>query len=200
MKKMTALTLTTLLATSPATWAAATSIGPYQQTQGFYIGAQWLPGQEALGNGSSGIEFYPGAAGFNIGFQFNPHLALEASIQSLYEHTNWNFGYGIKGSESDDIMFPALAVKGILPIGNRITFYAKAGAAIAIVSVKATGVFANSTANVQSTGSEFAPMLGAGMGIYLTHHFETSIDQTFYYLTKDKTVYGMTGIGLTYHF
>lgn len=201
MKKTTIITITSLLACSSAVLAAPTQDNHYQQDQGAYVGAQWLPGQEAFGTGGSAAEIYPEAAGFNVGYQFNRNLALEASFQGLYESTKWDLGYGIKGSESDEILFPAVDVKGILPLGKRVTFYGKAGAAVAVIHATATATdsFDGSSATDSASGSEFAPMLGAGIGIYMTRHLEASFDQTFYYLTKDKSVYGMTGVGLTYH-
>jgi hypothetical protein len=201
MKKTTALLSALLLTGATAAIAApATDNNHYQQDKGFYVGAQWLPLQESIGQGS-GAGFYPLAGGINVGYQFNRYVALEAGVQGLYEHNSWNFGYGIKGSESDELILPSLAVKGMIPVGSRVNFYGKLGASVAIAHISGTASFDGQDAGgASATNYEFAPFAGVGMGVYLSHHIEFNIDQTMYYLTQDKSGFGMTGVGLTYHF
>lgn len=201
MKTSIALLSGLLLAGTGAAMAAPATDNHFQQDQGFYIGAQWLPAQESLGNGKPEGQFYALAGGLNAGYQFNRYVAVEAGVQGLYEHDSFNFGDGFKGSDTDEIIFPSVAVKGILPVGSRVDFYGKAGAAVGILHISGKaefGNFGNGTAS--DTGYQFAPFAGVGMGVYMTHHLEFTVDQTMYYLTQSKAGYGFSGIGLAYHF
>ncbi|PHQ79964.1 MAG: hypothetical protein COB66_05785 [Coxiella sp. (in: Bacteria)] len=117
-------------------------------------------------------------AGVNFGYQFNRYVAIELGTQNEFNIVSVNSA--------------SLAVKGILPLGSRVTLYGKVGGAYSYVSTDIFGFH-----SLASEGSLFGAV---GMGVYLSHHSELNLDQTAYFWPQAKSVSGYTGIGYTYHF
>lgn len=115
-----------------------------------------------------------GVSGFGanaaVGYQFNPYVALEA-------------GYFMVTPDNTSVLSaPNVSVKGILPIGNRFSLFAKLGA---------VGLFAKG----QSAGAPFA---GVGMGVALTKNLDITVQVQGAIFAWAQV--GVATAGLTYHF
>lgn len=127
MKRILALISCMLLSIS----CFASQEPPIQQQSGFYIGAQYV--------GMVGV-------GTDIGYQFNPYVALEAQAVASFQ-----------------AYFGGISVKGILPTSQHTNLYAKLGI------VGGTGILGDSRPGA-------AAFAGLGLGVYACKHLEFNFE------------------------
>ncbi len=199
MKKVALLLSSTLLMSSGVVALAG---GPdampseaKQQNQGFYVGAQWLPGQEILGNNETTSQFEPAAGGLNVGYLFNRYVGLEVGLQGYTQSDSISTSL-FSASSSLSMLASYAAVKGVLPLGDSFDIYGKLGAAAFTTFESVTVGGISTSANT----TEAAPLFAAGVGFYPVKQVEISLDQSIYYLHNEKIGFGFTGAGVTYHF
>lgn len=193
MKKTALLLSASLLAATSAMAAPAADNSALQQSTGLYIGAQWLPGiflaspndNNTIGtgygfSGSQGPSF-----GLNVGYQFTKNLGVEVGSQGTMVVMPFIGSVGV--------IFPSVAIKGILPLENNFVLYGKVGPSVGIA--EASDAFGKD----QGT-SAFAIYGDAGAGYYATKTIEINVDQSIYYMPKMRSALGYTGVGLTFHF
>ncbi len=205
MKKVALLLSSTLLMSGAVVALAGGPDMPEakQQNQGMYIGAQWLPGQEILGNNQTTSQFEPAAGGLNIGYLFNRYFGVEAGVQGYTQSNSINetiFGDNVNDSASVSMIAGYVAAKGVLPLGDSFDLYGKLGVGSFAMYYDETLSDNSGTVTASANKTEAAPMFAAGVGFYPANHVEISLEQSIYYLHDEQVGFGFTGAGVTYHF
>ncbi len=160
----------------------------YNRHTGIYLGGTLGAGLGAVknqhGDVQGGFEGFGGSA--FLGYQFNPYVGLEGNfigIGAPYDLTFYMYG---------------AALRGILPLGDRFSLYAKAG--IGNLTVQLCDFIFNSGACV--TENDLGALVGAGASVALTHALSLELDYSGM-ITSNHGVgglYGILGLGLTVHF
>lgn len=116
------------------------------------------------------------------GYRFNRYLAVEADVMPLID-------IGGKGAIVGGM------VKGMVPVGQRATLFAKAGGGALILKPDPFMGVAFPTTTIGG------PMVGAGASYALTQHVDANIQYNGLIITgKDPAILGNATAGLTLHF
>ncbi len=139
-------------------------------------------GQLSLNNISGGL-----AGSVNVGYNFNPYLAVDAGFNSLG-------GIGVFGISSSRIY--ALSAKASLPLGNIFYLYGRLGLG-----------YDNSTyTNVWDNTSEYntaVTLMAAGAAFHLGKHFELHLEDSFFIPLNTQppaSTTNMLQLGVQYNF
>ena len=123
-----------------------------------------------------------GAGGY-LGYQFNPYFAVEGGVTAAL-------------SVFGDVSIADVAAKGILPLGDHMTVFAKAG--VAYTTIRTDFLFINASA------SQITPFLGAGLGYALSPSLTITAQYNGALLNNDNTnskgLVGVASLGLDWHF
>lgn len=156
--------------------------GEYNSHQGFYvagnIGASLSDKITKSGNTASGVTGF--AASLFLARQFNTHFAVEGGFA--------HYSVSFLGASIFDVV-----AKGILPLGSRVMLFGKLGGALAETEACFLGC---------ETHNEFAPAVGAGLGVGINQNWATTLEYNAVYLSS-STVSGLIGgltIGATRYF
>lgn len=120
----------------------------------------------------------------NVGYQFNPYVAVELGYRNL---PNIKF---LGETVVKNIYGLDAAVKGIYPASERFDVFAKAG--VAWMSGKAVGA--------SKADTQFTPLLGAGFDVNLTDNLALTAEVSYTFEMNDFPETIMTTAGLTYKF
>lgn len=122
------------------------------------------------------VGLFPFALQASVGYQFNQYVAAEAT-----------------GFTMIILNAPTLDAKFILPIGQSVNLYTKAGIG---------GVLLNDDGD--NAGSYVGPYAAVGMGFQVTQHMDLNVEASSYFIKGDggdeMDAVGSAGIGVTYHF
>lgn len=209
MDRLSFLVLTCILTIciSSATYAAsASAYHPCQFSRtGFYLGAAVGATDTnhkitAFNNPTTGAVVENGVVdndGFGlrglVGYQFNKYFAAEAGITKFAraEGRGLNYAGGTLNNNGyiNEHAFD-LTAKGILPIVNRISLYAKLGAAYLMSSTNVDTVFSKDHNIVR-------PWLGAGISFDVTKHL--AFDASYNRIQSSGTIRSPEFLGLGFY-
>ncbi len=155
----------------------------FNKHQGWYASANLGVATGASTNSDGSLD--GGLAGVGgalyLGYQLNKNFAIEAGATGL------------------DVVFGSLviidgAIKGIIPIGQRVTIFGKVGGAAAISTATLLGFSATST--------NAAVFVGAGMGVGLSHSLTATLQYNGVVSSNINTdgLIGLLSLGLDWHF
>jgi hypothetical protein len=186
------LVVTTLLLSISTAFASGYDIDPtpisYNRHVGAYLEGNFGSGLGGLryqtGVGISGFRGYGGSAA--AGYQFNPYVGLEADFT------------GISAPNSSTVFMYGVTLRGILPIGDRVSLYAKLGGGP--ITLRVCDFVFNTGICVSQT--EWGGLAGAGLTLALTKNLDLAVDYTGGFGTGYGIdgIYGVLGGGLLYHF
>jgi len=127
-----------------------------------------------------------------IGYQFNRYLGLELNYMVITPHSSSNtffFFFGPQAITSSS--FLTANIKGILPLTDKFSLFAKGGLGYNSVSVSSflgSSVLVNTQPrNVNISSTNLAVLLGVGASYNLTDTFSVNIADN-YYLTFAPTI------------
>ena len=122
----------------------------------------------------------------NLGYQFNPYVALEAGYMTFGQakvSVTPTSGAGF----TNTVSFGGFdgVVKGMLPIGNAFSLFAKAGA----IDMHATGVLTHSAAGytlggTHAHGNTWMPLAGAGAAYNVNSNVAVTVEDDYAFQTR----------------
>ncbi|GEM_PF-6276414 len=135
----------------------------------------------------------PVAGSMNFGYQFNRNFGLQAGVLGIWEST--------LGLDFDTATIYDVAMRGVLPLGNRGEMFGKLGVGVINGQVQVSlPVFGT----IKQTGESVGPTFGLGFGFYFTPHWVGTLEYSGIYSVGSKTlkdgVKGVPMIGVAYHF
>lgn len=129
--------------------------------------------------GATGISSSTDGSGnqwrLQAGYKFNPYFAVEAGYIDLgkADYKATYTGGVAKGSEKAGGV--DLAVLGILPVTDNLSFFAKAGLIAAKVETKLSST-APAVTNIKDSSTEVRPLIGAGATYSVSKNIDLRVD------------------------
>jgi len=183
-KLLTIIVFVTLIPSVTMASATLESKIPNNHHSGFYVGGGLGIAIVASRNTQKDDGSFTGPIGLGFdthaGYQFNPYFALEGEL------------IGIQAIGAEVLLYGVTA-KGILPLGQTFSLYAKAGVG--------AGSFRDCDGSCE-TASTSAILFGGGVTMAATQKIDVSLGYNGAYKHFDKGVatLGIVGLDLTYHF
>ena len=162
----------------------------YNLHKGFYVNANAGTGLGATKqkDGSIKTEFADsiGASGF-VGYMFTPNIGLEAGVTGFAVPMGSMLTYGA-------------TVVGNLPIGQRLSLFAKVGGGAVRTHFDGLDLFIVDIPG--QTITQGAALVGAGMDYSLSRHISANLQYNGAMITNESTsgINGLLSLGLTWHF
>ena len=153
----------------------------FSDNKGFYVGLSGgIASSEtyALDDGSFGGKANPGGSAL-LGYQFNQYFSTELT----YLYLGNSETLGINQSQT----FLSTSFKGILPLDEQFSLFAKAGIGYNFAS--ATGKISigpNSNSDIAFNSNNLFSVLGIGLGYNFTEFLQLSIADDYYLVSAPK--------------
>src|SRR3990167_5970042 len=158
-------------------------------------------GYSKVGDSEPGLSNTGFAWNGNLGYQFNKYIALETGYTQF---PNLKFTFNSSGgniSETTKIYGIDLLVKGILPINNKFSLFAMAGAMYFHTASTAitTGVYYLNRSDYNGTTSTYRPEVGLGAAYNLTKNVALSLQGITALDGSNSTYTGYTGLSYKFN-
>jgi hypothetical protein len=161
---------------------------PYNQHVGAYFGGDLGAGlgasKDQSGDTQGGFEGFGGTA--TVGYQLNPNFGIEGDFT------------GISAPFSSTFYIYGAMLRALLPLGDRVSLYAKAGGGA--ITVRVCDFLFNTGQCVSET--QGAVLVGGGLTVALSPNFDLAMDYTGGINNNNGMdgLYGVLGAGFLYHF